>query len=90
MNTRLYSRPMRSARSNRWQSAGLVLWRGGLAFTAAYGFYWGAWRTIQQFEWPWELTTGAAIAIAGFGLILVSIILERIEASQAEGNLLDD
>jgi len=81
---------MRSAQSNRWQSAGLILWRGGLAFTAAYGFYWGAWSVIRSFDWPWHLTSGTAIATAGFGLILVSIVLERIEASKTEGNLLDD
>ncbi|MEE4330253.1 MAG: hypothetical protein V2J10_05245 [Wenzhouxiangella sp.] len=81
---------MRSALPNRWQSTGLILWRGGLAFSAAYGFYWGAWNMIRGFDWPWQLTSGTAIAIAGFGLILVSVVIERIEASRTEGNLLDD
>ncbi|QKK01957.1 MAG: hypothetical protein HND55_04355 [Pseudomonadota bacterium] len=81
---------MRSADANRWRWAGLILWRGGLAFSAAYGFYWGAWNLIRSLDWPWQLTSGTAIATAGFGLVVVSIVLERMEASKKEGNLLDD
>ena len=75
---------------NPWQLAGLLLWRGGLAFSAAYAFYWGAWQVIRRFDWPWQWTSGGAIAVAGFGLVLASIILERVEAGRREGNLLDD
>lgn len=81
---------MTRSRGNPWQITGLILWRGGLVFTAAYAFYWGAWQFIRQFDWPWQLTTGAAITMAGAGLILASVVIERIEASRQEGSLLDD
>lgn len=75
--------------SQRLQLAGLVLWRGGLVFVAAYAFYWGAWQTVRQLDWPVQWTIGAALALAGFGLVMVSLIIERIHAARAEGNLLD-
>lgn len=76
--------------SERWQLAGLVLWRGGLVFVAAYGFYWGAWQTVRQLDWPPQVTIGAAMALGGFGLVMVSLIAERIRAARTEGDLLDD
>jgi len=74
----------------RWQMVGLLLWRGGMAFVVAYGFYHGAWRLLRQLAWPPQLTVGAAIALAGFCLVIVSLIAERRKAARAEGNLLDD
>lgn len=80
-----------SRRSNRrWQLIGLVLWRGGLVFVAAYGFYYGAWQFIQQLDWPRTITIGTSIALAGFALLMLSLILERRDAARSEGNLLDD
>ncbi len=81
---------MHSANSKRWQLTGLILWRGGIAFTVAYGFYRGAWEVVRNFDWPWQLTSGTAIAMAGVGLIMLSIGLERLDARKREGNLLDD
>ena len=75
---------------NRWQIIGVVLWRGGLAFVAAYAFYRGAWRLLRQLDWPPQLTVGTAIALAGFALVMLSLILERRAAAKTEGNLLDD
>ena len=74
----------------RWQLLGLMLWRGGLAFVAAYGFYYGAWQVVRAMDWPQTLTIGASIALAGFGLVFLSLILERRSAARDEGNLLDD
>lgn len=70
--------------------AGLLLWRGGLAFTAAYAFFWGAWQFIQRLNWPVQITTGVSIALGGFGLVMLSLIIERYRAARDEGNLLDD
>ncbi len=69
---------------------GVVMWRGGLVFAAAYTFYWGAWRLILLLDWPAQITIGLAVALAGLGLVMVSLILERMQAAQTEGNLLDD
>lgn len=73
----------------RLQLAGFLLWRGGLVFVAAYGFYWGAWQTVRLMDWPLQWTVGAALALAGFGLVIVSLIAERIQAARVEGNLRD-
>ena len=74
----------------RWRMVGVVLWRGGLAFVAAYTFYWGSWRLIRMLDWPPQITVGLALALAGLGLVMVSLILERVRAAKIEGNLLDD
>lgn len=74
----------------RWQVAGLVLWRGGLAFAAGYLLYQGAWELLRRLDWPPQITIGSAIALAGFGLFMLSLIAERREAARSEGDLLDD
>lgn len=74
----------------RWRMAGVVLWRGGLAFVAAYTFYLGFWRLIRMLDWPAQITVGLALALAGLGLVMVSLILQRLQAARTEGNLLDD
>lgn len=38
------------ARVDRWRMIGVVMWRGGLVFAAAYTFYWGSWQLIRQLE----------------------------------------
>jgi len=73
-----------------WQMAGLLLWRGGLVFIIAWGFYDGAWRLARQLHWLPQVTLGAALALAGFALVMLSLILERRRAARQEGNLLDD
>jgi hypothetical protein len=77
-------------RNRRWQMVGIMLWRGGLAFLVAYGFYHGAWQLLSRLAWPPQLISGSAIALGGFGLVLLSLILERRRAAGSEGNLLDD
>jgi len=76
--------------TERWRMVGVVLWRGGLAFVAAYTFYLGSWRLIRMLDWPAQITVGLAVAAAGLGLVMISLILERIRAARSEGNLLDD
>ena len=70
--------------------AGVLLWRGGLAFVAAYTFYLGSWRLIRLLDWPAQITVGLAVALAGLGLVMISLILERIQTAKTEANLLDD
>jgi hypothetical protein len=74
----------------RWRMVGVVLWRGGLAFVVAYSFYLGSWRLIRLLDWPAQITVGLAVALAGLGLVMVSLILERVRAAKTEGHLLDD
>ena len=74
----------------RWRVVGVLMWRGGLIFVAAYTFYWGSWRLIRMLDWPAQITVGLAVALAGLGLVMVSLIMERIQAAKMEGGLLDD
>jgi len=70
--------------------AGIVLWRGGLVFVAAYAFYQGAWEIVSRMDWPAQITLGASLALAGLGLVLLSVLVERRRAARNEGDLLDD
>lgn len=69
---------------------GLLLWRGGLAFSAAAGLYYGAWQYIKMLPWPTAVKAGVTIAAAGAGLLLLSMILERRRDARLEGVLKDD
>lgn len=80
----------KAAAVERWRMVGVVLWRGGLAFVAAYTFYWGSWRLIRMLDWPAQITVGLAVASAGLGLVMVSLVMERVRAARTEGDLLDD
>jgi len=70
--------------------AGIILWRGGLAFVAIYAFYQGAWQIVSRMDWPAQITLGASLALAGLGLVLLSLLVERRRAARNEGDLLDD
>jgi hypothetical protein len=72
------------------RQAGLLLWRGGLAFTAGYAFYWGAWRLLQRLDWPVPIVAGISLALAGLGLVMLSLIVERYRAARKEGDLRRD
>ncbi|MDT8408378.1 MAG: hypothetical protein RQ741_02145 [Wenzhouxiangellaceae bacterium] len=76
--------------TTRWQMMGVLLWRSGLAFILAYAFYHGAWWFVGRLHWPAQLTVGGSIAVAGFGLLMLSLVLERRKAARSEGHLLDD
>ena len=78
------------ATAERWRTVGVVMWRGGLVFAASYSFYWGSWRLIQMFDWPAQITMGLAIALVEVGLVMFSLVLERMRSAKTEGNLLDD
>lgn len=70
--------------------AGLVLWRGGLAFAAAAALYYGAWQYLKVMPWPMAIKIGAGLAAAGTGSILVSLLLERRRDAREEGQLRDE
>lgn len=80
----------RASGAHRLQLIGIVLWRGGLLFVAAYAFYEGAWRLVRRLDWPPQITVGASLALAGLGLVMLSLIVERRHAARTEGDLLDD
>ena len=69
---------------------GVVLWQWGLTFVFVYGLYLGSWRLLALLAWPMQVTVGLALTAAGFGLVMLSLMLERVQASRREGNLTDD
>ena len=65
------------------QIIGLLLWRGGILFAIGYGFFGVANFALNILRmWgiriPFLLKTGSALVVAGFLLILLSLILERL------------
>lgn len=68
----------------RSQLAGLVVWRLGLLIVAAYGFFRTARRILAFIEIPLQLEIGGGLILAGFGLVIVSLILERLRDYRQE------
>ena len=63
------------------QLLGLFLWRGGLAFTAVAGLYYGAWWVLSEYfsRVPTTIKVGLAIGVAGLILFTISFVFERYE-----------
>lgn len=66
---------------------GMVLWRGGLLYVAAYGLYRGFRELTRWVELPRQLEIGVALGLTGLALVIASLITERIEDAKAEGDL---
>lgn len=71
----------------RAQLIGMILWRGGLLLAAGWAFYEGATWILRLVEVPRQIEVGLGLVLAGLGLVLVSLILERIRDARAEGDL---
>lgn len=69
------------------QLTGLLLWRGGMAFAAAAALYYGAWAWLSGLLWPAHIRVGLALALAGAGLVAVSLVLERHHDAVIEESL---
>ena len=71
------------------QVIGMILWRGGLLFAAAYAFFWGATYAlgllrIWGIRFPDSVKAGLGLMIAGFLLVMLSLLLERIRDLREE------
>lgn len=71
------------------QLVGLILWRGGLLFAAAAALFEVSRRVLRYGDIPTQLEVGFGLALAGFVLIILSLIIERIRDAKAEGDLLE-
>ena len=69
------------------QLVGLILWRGGLLFAAAAALFEVSRWALKYINIPTQLEVGFGLALAGFGLIILSLIIERIGDAKAEGDL---
>ena len=66
---------------------GLALWRGGLLFVAAWSFFRGARHVLRLLELPLQLEVGFGLVVSGLGMLMLSLVLERIQDARAEGDL---
>ena len=67
------------------QLIGLLLWRGGILLAIAAGLF-EVGRVVLRFvDLPAQLEIGFGLAIAGFVLVMTSLIVERVQDSRSEG-----
>lgn len=64
---------------------GLFLWRGGLLLAAAAVLFEAARWALRFVQPPLEIEIGLGLLLAGLGLVLLSLILERARDGRAEG-----
>jgi hypothetical protein len=67
--------------------AGLILWRSGLLLVGGYGLFRVARLALRFAELPLQLEIGAGLVLAGLGLVLGSLIWERVLDAREEGDL---
>ena len=68
----------------RTQMLGMLLWRGGLLLVASYSFFRIARLVLTYADIPTELEIGIGLALAGAGMVLASLVMERVEDARAE------
>ena len=69
---------------------GLLLWRGGLLLIGAWILFTTARYALLFASLPTEIELGLGLVIAGSILVIVSLILERVVDTRAEGESLHD
>ncbi len=68
------------------QVVGALLWRSGALLVIVAGFLESA-RWITRFlNIPTQVELGLGLLISGFGLVMVSLLAERIQDYRAEGD----
>ena len=71
----------------RTQLIGLLLWRGGLLLASVTVLFESVRWLLKFIDLPLQLEVGLGLGAVGTGLVLVSLILERIQDRRTEGNL---
>jgi len=64
---------------------GLFLWRGGLLLAGAAVLFEAVRFLLRFFDLPFALCLGLGLALAGLGLVLISLIWENIADSRRQG-----
>ncbi len=77
------------SKSRPTQLIGLLLWRGGLLIVGIAILIEASRNILRWVRVPVQIEIGGGLMLAGAALVLLSFILERIEDSRREGNLLD-
>ena len=66
---------------------GLLLWRGGLLLIGVFALIYAVGWVLRFVELPLQIEIGIGLAIAGFALVMLSLILERYRDYRAEKGL---
>lgn len=69
------------------QLIGLLLWRGGLLFIGAAILFYAARFLLRFISVPVQLEVGLGLMVAGFCLVMISLITERIADARTEEDL---
>ncbi|MDX1568841.1 MAG: hypothetical protein R3200_00025 [Xanthomonadales bacterium] len=70
--------PMNASGQSALQVTGYLLWRGGLLLAGIGGLYSLFKLVLAYWLLPTTVTTGLAFIATGFGLVMASLIAERI------------
>ena len=65
------------------------MWRAGLLLVASYSLFRAARWVLGFVGLPTQLEVGCGLVIAGCGLVMLSLVLERHRDIAAEGRLAD-
>ncbi len=68
----------------RSQVIGLLLWRGGLVFCYAAILFEGSKFLLRWVDVPGQIEVGGGLVGVGMGLLMLSLILERIADARIE------
>jgi len=72
---------------NKTQVVGALLWRGGTLVVVVAALFESARWILRLVDVPPEMQIGLGLLIAGFVLVLVSLIVERIQDFRVESDL---
>jgi hypothetical protein len=66
---------------------GALLWRAGVLTVVVAGSYESARLALRFVDVPAQVELGLGLLISGFGLVMASLLVERIRDYQAESDL---
>ncbi len=61
-----------------WQLAGYLIFRGGLLLAVSGSLIWLWHWLLLLWQLPGQLSMGLALALAGFVLVMLSLVVERM------------
>jgi len=69
---------------NKTQAVGVILWRGGALLAAAWVLFEGVRLIVRLWDVPAQVEVALGLLLAGFLLVVVSLIVERVRDYRAE------
>ena len=72
---------------NKTQAVGALLWRGGVLLAVVATLFESVRWILRLVDVPAEMRVGLGLLIAGFVLVLLSLIVERIQDFRVESDL---